>query len=146
MKKLFLLLLLPLLFFCSLVQAATRLPPDIVGVWAIDGSEFKDQVLMRGIALYLDSDGTGASVASDSKAAMRIKVVVTAFNPFTNVLQADFIENGKRVAQGKILYFPVEKAIVSGNDQRQRYHRHADRISDEAKRFINADAAQQPSQ
>ena len=54
-----------LFLVCASSSAAVLIPPELVGIWATDGSQFRGEALMKGSALYLDTDGIGAMVGGD---------------------------------------------------------------------------------
>jgi hypothetical protein len=115
-------------------HAGTLLPPELVGVWATEGSAFKGDALMNGQALYLDTDGIGASIGGDGKAVIGVRIVVTSYNPSTKVLAIDLTEHGKIMAQVVMTYLPSEHVITDG---RQRYHRRFDAVSAQMRASIN---------
>lgn len=127
-------LIVVLFFSVECTLAGTLLPPELVGVWATEGSQFKGDALMKGQALYLDTDGTGASIGGDGKAVIGVRVVVTSFDAKVNVLAIDLMEHEKTVANASMTYDPIHHVIVDG---RQRYHRRLDKVSGEMRKSID---------
>ena len=85
--------------------SAEPIPPNLIGIWATEGAEF------RGEAFYLDTDGIGAIVGGDGAAVIGVRVVVTSYNPSTNTLTFDLTEYGKIQASGSLSYHPIKRII-----------------------------------
>jgi len=122
-------------FSVACTNAATSIPSALVGIWETEGSEFRGETLTKGQALYLDTDGIGASVGGDGRAVMGVRIVVISYNPSTNVLTLDLTENGRVVASGSMTYDPSNKLILDSNSK-QRYERHSDSLSVEVRRSL----------
>ena len=105
------------------------IPPELVGIWATDGSEFRDEAVMNGSAIYLDADGIGAMVGGDGADVLGVRIAVTAYSSSTHILSIDLTEQGKVVARGTLTYDPVQQAIISPKDQNRIYHRRLNTLS-----------------
>jgi hypothetical protein len=77
-----------------------------VGIWATDGSEFRGEALIKGQGLYLDVDGIGAMVGGDGSDVLGARIVVTAYNESTNILNIDITENGKVLSE--VAWFTIQ--------------------------------------
>jgi hypothetical protein len=125
-----------ILFMVALVSsvtagyAATPLGKDLIGIWETKGSEFRGEALIKGHALYLDSDGVGAMVgAPDYSTCIGIRVVVTSWDSTKNVLKIDLTDNGKTIESGTLNYDPTKKTIVSPSEPKEIYRRRAEKMS-----------------
>lgn len=112
-----------IIFFNACAMAATSIPPELEGIWATNGAVFKGEALMNGQALYLDSDGTGASLGGDGKAVIGVRIAVTSYSPTTNTFAFDVTENGKVMHSGMLTYDPTRKIIFAPQDPKQTYER-----------------------
>ena len=115
--------------------AAAPIPPDLVGIWATEGSEFKGEALWKGQALYLDIDGVGASAGGDGSDVIGVRIVVTSYNSVTNLLSFDITEYGKVVGSGTLTYELGRKTLFSPKD-RAHYHRRSNGISAEIRKGL----------
>ncbi|WP_038484226.1 hypothetical protein [Collimonas arenae] len=127
-------------FYGADAIAATAIPTDLAGIWATEGTEFSGETLMKGQALYLDTDGMGASIGGDGKAVAGVQVVVTSYSPSTNSLGLDFTENGKVVISGTMTYDPIQRVIFSPTDSKQHYLRRFDALSAETRKSLGLEA------
>ena len=107
-----------------------------VGIWATDGSEFRGEALIKGQGLYLDVDGIGAMVGGDGSDVLGARIVVTAYNESTNILNIDVTENGKVLFRSSLVYDPVQKAIVSPKDQNRIYHKRLNSLSPDIRKSL----------
>jgi hypothetical protein len=107
-----------------------------VGIWATDGSEFRGEALIKGQGLYLDVDGIGAMVGGDGSDVLGARIVVTAYNESTNILNIDITENGKVLFRSNLVYDPVQKAIVSPKDQNRIYHKRLNSLSPDIRKSL----------
>jgi len=123
-------------FSIACANAASSIPPDLAGIWATEGSEFRGEALMKGQALYLDIDGIGASVSGDGYNVLGVRLVITSYSPSTNVLNFDMTEYGKVGASGTMTYDPTQRVIFSPKDPKQRYQRRFDGMSAEVRKSI----------
>jgi hypothetical protein len=105
------------------------IPPELVGIWATDGSEFRGEAVMNGSAIYLDADGVGAMVGGDGTDVLGVRIAVTAYSSNTHILSIDITEQGKVVARATLTYDPVQKVIISPKDQNRIYHRRLNTLS-----------------
>jgi hypothetical protein len=112
-----------LIFLTTCAVAAEPIPPNLVGIWTTEGSEFRGEAIMKGDALYLDTDGIGAFVGGDGRNVMGIRIIVTSYNPSTNILTFDLTEYGKVQANGTVTYDPSKDAIFSPKDNKRFQHR-----------------------
>lgn len=124
-------------FFCaaaiafSLIgaQAATPVPSDIAGIWTTKDSEFNGQALVKGRALYLDTDGIGASVVGNGSEVLGVKLVVTAYNKDTNTLSMEMTESRNVIVHTGMIYDPVKKLLSSKMDPTQKFERRFEEVS-----------------
>lgn len=117
-------------------HAATPLPPELVGVWAKVGAEFAGDALMKGSAVYLDSDGIGAGVSGDGSNVIGAQLNVTSYDANTHILNFDVVENGKVVKSGSLTYNPSKKLLVSAKDDKEVYDRWFKSISSETRKSL----------
>ncbi|MES2102391.1 MAG: hypothetical protein V4634_00110 [Pseudomonadota bacterium] len=124
------------------VQAATPIPipKDIAGIWTTPDSEFRGQTLVKGRALYLDVDGSGASIAGDGQNTMGAKLVAKAYNPDTHTFSFDLLESRNVIMGTTMVYDPVKKILFSPNDPREKYERRFDEVSPETRKALGLDA------
>jgi hypothetical protein len=90
------------------VCAAQPLPDSVVGIWAIDGSEFRGRLLMKGQALYFGRDGIGAIVGGPPPIGFK---VVARFDTQTNQIEFDGYEGEAKVLSGKLQFDPTRRVI-----------------------------------
>jgi hypothetical protein len=119
--------------FISYADAESPIPPDLVGIWATEGSEFRGQAIMKGQAIYLDTDGIGASIGGDGRAVIGVRLVVTSYDPSSHMLAIELTEHGKVMAKGTMTYDRIKKEIV---DAGRRYHRRFDAVTPELRKSI----------
>lgn len=110
-------------FFTTFTVAAEQIPPSLIGIWATEGSEFNGEAIMKGEALYLDTDGVGAFVGGDGKVVLGVRIVVTSYSPSSNILTFNLTEYGKVQASGTVTYDPSQDIIVSPKDNKRFQHR-----------------------
>jgi len=110
-------------------QAATPVPRDIAGVWTTQDSEFNGQALVKGRALYLDTDGIGASVVGNGSEVLGVKLVVTAYNKDTNTLSMEMTESRNVIVHTGMIYDPVKKLLSSKMDPTQKFERRFEEVS-----------------
>lgn len=97
--------------FCALVFlistswafGATKMPASAVGIWKVEGAEFRGEALVKGEALYLDTDGVGGLIGSDGMHPIGIRVVVTSFDEATQTMGINLTESGKVRATGTLV-------------------------------------------
>ena len=65
--------------------AASLIPQDLIGIWATEDSLFRGEVLLKGQAIYLDTDGIGGMISGDGSDILGVRIVVTSFNPSTTL-------------------------------------------------------------
>ena len=115
---------------CSVAtaNAVTPVGKDLEGIWETDGSEFRGEALIKGQALYIDSDGVGAAVgAPDYSTCIGVRIVVTSWN--AKVLKIDLTDNGKVVGSESLKYNPNRKVLVSSTDSKEIYRRRSDKMT-----------------
>ena len=117
-------------------HAATSIPPDVAGIWATDGSEFRGYALLKGQALYLDTDGIGASVGGDGKAVAGVRILVTSYNPNTKSLNFDLTENSNAILRSTLTYDPIQKTLFSPKDSKQRFRRRFEALSADTRKSL----------
>lgn len=120
---------LVLLRFISGAFAATPLPSDLVGIWAGANAKFNGEILIQGIAIYLDSDGIGSALAVDGDYIANTKLAVTDYDPEMKIITFDYREQGKVIASGKMSYDPIKKVLSSTTNARETYELYANTIS-----------------
>lgn len=108
--------------------AATAVPPELTGVWATSGSEFRGDAVWKGQAIYLDTDGVGAFVGGDGSDVLGVRIVVTSYEPESNLIGFDLTENGNVLGHGTLAFDKKDDALVSPKDSR-RYYRRASQVS-----------------
>lgn len=111
------------IFFTTYAVAAEQIPPTLIGIWATEGSEFNGEAIMKGEALYLDTDGVGAFVGGDGRVVLGMRIVVTSYSPSTNILTFNLTEYGKVQTSGTVTYDPSQDAIFSPKDNKRFQHR-----------------------
>ncbi|MGZ5036462.1 MAG: hypothetical protein ACXWHB_02670 [Usitatibacter sp.] len=132
-----LLLLAPtLLLSVACAAAGSSIPPQLVGIWARDGSEFRGEALFKGQALYIDTDGVGAIIGGDGRVVAGARMVITSFDPASHVLTFDLTEYGKVGASGALTYDPTHELILSPKDSKERYQRRASTVSPEMRKSL----------
>lgn len=133
-------------FFIANANAASSIPSYLVGVWATEGSEFRGEALMKGQALYLDTDGVGGVIAGDGEEVLGVRIVVTSYNPITKTLYFYAAEYGKVIFSGTFTYDSTLPAIFStkdltqSHDLIQRYLRRFDGVTPEVRKSIGLEA------
>jgi hypothetical protein len=81
-------------------------------------------------------DGIGAMVGGDGSDVLGARIVVTAYNESTNILNIDITENGKVLFRSNLVYDPVQKAIVSPKDQNRIYHKRLNSLSPDIRKSL----------
>lgn len=132
-----LLLATTFIFSFTCVAAASPIAPQLVGIWATDSSEFRNEALMKGQALYLDTDGIGAFVGGDGRAVIGVRMVITSYNPTSYVLTFNLTEQGKVITNGALTYDPAQEVIFSPKDPKQRYQHRATTVSSEIRKSLS---------
>lgn len=107
-----LLLVAMLVFLTAYAKADTKIPTELVGIWASENAVLKDgKWLMSGQAVYLASDGSGAFLAGPPPIGLKISAT---FNSSKNVLLIDLLEREKVVKSLSAIYDPNAKTINVG--------------------------------
>jgi hypothetical protein len=75
-------------------DAATPLPPELIGIWATSGSQFHGDAVWKGQAIYLNSDGVGAIAGGDGSDVLGVRIAVTSYDATLHVIGLDLTENG----------------------------------------------------
>ncbi len=125
--------------FSAGTSAAVAIPAELAGIWATEGARFSGEALMQGQALYLGTDGVGASIGGDGKAVIGIRLDVTAYDPGTQKLLVAYSDQGRVVFRGQLSYDPIRK-ILSSNPAPQ-YQRYFETMSVETRKSLGLDAA-----
>lgn len=120
--------------------AASLIPQDLIGIWATEDSLFRGEVLLKGQAIYLDTDGIGGMISGDGSDILGVRIVVTSFNPSTNTLNYDLTEYGKVLANGTLSYDPTFKVIFSVKDLTVHYQRRFDGFSAKMRKTLGLEA------
>jgi hypothetical protein len=110
------------------VNAGTTLPSELSGIWATSDSQFRGDAVWKGQAIYLDTDGVGAIVGGNGSDVLGIRIVVTSYDPASNVIGFDLTENGKVLAHQTLTFDRKDHALVSPKDS-QRYYQRASQVS-----------------
>lgn len=135
-------LLVATILFCSTLcaNAAIALPPNLIGTWVKPDSEFKGEALIKGAAIYLDSDGIGGFIGGNGKDVIGVRTIVTAYDPNTNTLNYDLTENGKIVFSGTMVYDPAKKILFSPKDSKETYERRLDVVPATVRKSLGLEA------
>jgi hypothetical protein len=120
-------------------NAGTALPPELTGIWATSGSQFHDDAVWKGQAIYLDTDGVGAIVGGDGSDVLGVRIVVTSYDGASNVVGFDLTENGKVLAHQTLSFDKKDHALVSPNDS-LRYYRRATQVSAMIRKSLGLEA------
>ncbi|MGA2564055.1 MAG: hypothetical protein ABSF96_10885 [Steroidobacteraceae bacterium] len=128
-----------LFLICASSSAAVLIPPELVGIWATDGSQFRGEALIKGSALYLDTDGIGAMVGGDGVDVLGARIAATAYSQDTHLLNIDVTEYGKVVGSITLTYDPLQETIVSPKDQNRLYHRRLNTLSAAMRKSLGLD-------
>lgn len=102
---------------------AIPLPNELTGIWTTSSSEFRGDLLWKGEALYLDSDGVGAELAGDGSDVLGGRMVVLAYDPSTHVGTIQVTEYGKGGPTSDFRYEPSALTLIfkrSGKTYQQR--------------------------
>ncbi|WP_342617091.1 hypothetical protein [Rhodoferax sp. GW822-FHT02A01] len=122
------------LFTCaSAAFAVDQIPPELVGVWAVDGAVLNGQLLFEGQAMYLGADGVGAIVGGPPPIGVKI---IATFDAQKNTLEFDAYEGKQRGPHGSVTFDPKSKTIDSGAPKHDELHRRFDTFPDETKRAL----------
>ena len=122
-----------LTIFASATLAADQIPPDLVGVWATDGSVLKGQLLFEGRAMYLGADGVGAIVGGPPPIGFKI---VATFDAQNNELELDAYEGAKRGPHSSFTFDPKSRTFDLGAPKHALLHRKFDAFPDETKNAL----------
>lgn len=128
----------------SCVQAAVVIPKDLVGIWATPGSTFNGQALLTGQAMYIDSDGTGASIAGNGNDVLGVRFVVTAYKEASHTLHLDLTESRRVIMSTVITWDPEQKIIYSEKDPSQKFGRRFDEVSTEVRKSLGLEVRTLP--
>jgi len=85
---------------------------SVVGIWAIEGAEFRGDLLIKGEAIYLDTDGVGGLVGADGRNSIGVRIVVTSYDETTRTMEFNFTEYGRVVAKGTLIVDSKQDALV----------------------------------
>ena len=125
-----------LLALTAVAAAATAPPPELRGIWATDGAEFKGDAIWNGSALYLDSDGVGALVGGDGTDVLGVRVVFVSYNTSTHELTLNLTEYGKVTGSAVMIFMPAEQVLSSPKKPGERYHRRTGVVSAEIRKSL----------
>lgn len=132
MRRLFLTSIL----FLPRFAIAGPIPDEIVGIWAATHSEFRGDALLKGNAIYLDSDGVGGLIGGDGTDVLGVRIVVTSFDPATRVLAFKTTEYGKDGPTGTFVYDPTTHSLISEPDGKKFERRKAGPLSMQLRRSL----------
>ena len=107
---------------------SASLPKDLVGVWATDNSTLKEQLLVKGEALYLDANGVGAIVGGPSASAIK---VLASFEQTTGTISFDILEHESVVGHGAAVYNASNGSVSFGDPTHPLFHRRFEEVSRE---------------
>jgi hypothetical protein len=131
--------LLALLWTLSLpCHAQDPIPPHLVGVWATDDSVVREQALVRGMALYLDSNGWGGFVGGPPPIGYLVKA---KFSADTNTIAFDGLDfdgkgNGKVMVKGIMSYDADLKVIRVTDGKGSTLRRRFDELTNSTRKLM----------
>jgi hypothetical protein len=138
MRKLFLTLIL----FLSSFATAAPIPDEVVGIWGSTNSEFRGDALLKGDAIYLDSDGVGGWIGGNGADVLGVRIVVTSYDPATNILAFKMTEYGKDGPTGTLVYDPTAHLLISEPDGKKFERRKPGPLSVQLRRSLGLEQKQ----
>lgn len=114
-------------------QGAESIPKSVIGIWALENSEFQGHFLIKGEALYLGDDGVGAIVGGPPPIGFKI---IATFNVQTNQIEFDGYEGNVKRMHGVVQYDPKREVIFHSESPTKLLRRISDRFADENKRAL----------
>ena len=111
-------LLLAAALLSARFATAGPLPDELVGIWAPENAEFRGDMLLKGQAVYLDSDGVGGVIAGFGRSVIGARLVVTSFDPARRALAFQITERGKVAGTGRFVYDRTRRVLVSDDDKK----------------------------
>lgn len=97
---------------------AVQLPEELTGIWTTPSSEFQCDALLKGEAIYLDSDGVGAALGGNGSDIMGVQLAVVAYDVSTHVGTFQVTEHGKGGPTRVFHYEPSTHSLVTNKDGR----------------------------
>ena len=96
--------------FSSFPLAADPIPPELVGEWVSPDAKFSGQLLAKGSAIYLDTNGFVAMIGAPPPIGMAGTAV---YDPKRFILTLNLHDNGKPPERAKIvvIYDPKAKTL-----------------------------------
>jgi hypothetical protein len=140
MRKIF---LITILFLSSFVTAAP-IPDEVVGVWATANSEFRGDAVVKGEAIYLDSDGVGGWIGANEKDVLGVRIVVTSFDPTIRTLTFKMIYNGNDGPTETVVHDPITHLLILGPNGSKFERRKAGPLPVQLRRLLGLEQKQAP--
>ena len=114
---------------CPTSNRPVPIPPELTGIWSTEATEFRGDVVIKGDAIYLDSDGVGALVSGKTVGVGNIRIIVTMYDADGGSVALDFTKSGKTF-DGEILMRDTlnPHALMSARSG-ARYIRRSDTVS-----------------
>lgn len=109
------------------------IPENIVGIWASKDAVLNGELLIKGQAIYLGADGTGALLFGPPPIGVKIKA---SFNPSTSTIDYEMLENGKVVGKSAALFNVANHTIIFGKKQDQILSRRFESLTNSTKKAI----------
>jgi hypothetical protein len=125
---------------------AIPLPDELTGIWTTPSSEFRGNLLWKGEALYLDSDGVGAELAGDGSDVLGGRIVVLAYDQLTHVGTIQWTEYGKGGPTGDFRYEPSTHTLIFKRNGKTYQRRKGGPLTSELRKGLVLEDKSPPSQ
>ena len=99
---------------CVVGGASTNsIPPELCGAWATDEAEMQGGLLVKGSALYINTNGNAACVAAWPPVGMRCRATYSTTNlTLTLILDAKPSEGLIQSVTNRLTYRPRDRTLV----------------------------------
>jgi hypothetical protein len=128
---------------CPTSNKPIPIPAELTGVWSTKDAEFAGDVLSKGQALYLDSDGIGALVSASGANAVTVRVSVNMFDVTYGSLSLDFTKNGKVFANDLLMRDRRDPHAWISNKSAAVFHRRSDTVSSDTRHALGLEPRRQ---
>ena len=114
---------------CPTSNRPVPIPPELTGIWSTEATEFRGDVVIKGEAIYLDSDGIGALVSGKAVGIGNIRIVVTMYAADGSSVALDFTKSGKTFDGEILMRDALDPHALVSTRSGARYIRRSDTVS-----------------
>jgi hypothetical protein len=114
---------------CPTSNRPVLIPPELTGIWSTEATEFRGDVVIKGEAIYFDSDGVGALVSGKTGGVDNIRIIVTMYAADGSSVALDFTKSGKTFDGEILMRDTLDPHALMSTRSGARYIRRSDTVS-----------------